>query len=303
MDEINLKQIITEFPDCVSNGAKLKAILLDTYPEISKAIVNTLVIMANSGIAKEIQESKNIAELDKSRWQKQLKDEGFAENVIKNSLDLLLNALASDDIDTINLCDFEIHGDTLIKYTGTSTTVNIPEFIKNIKSGAFRDCLYIENIVFPSTLQSIGDYAFYGCKNLSKLSIPNSVSSIGANAFAYCQKLIFNKFDNAYYLGNSYNPYLLLIKAKDTNILSCLINNKTKFIYGGAFGNCSKLEKITLPQNIKDIGFWSFYGCCNLKEIKFEGTTSIFETIKKDSFTFDGVFAEYIVCSDGLVAM
>ena len=25
MDEINLKQIITEFPDCVSNGAKLKA--------------------------------------------------------------------------------------------------------------------------------------------------------------------------------------------------------------------------------------------------------------------------------------
>ena len=75
MDEINLKQIITEFPDCVTNGAKLKAILLDTYPEISKAIVNTLVIMANSGIAKEIKDSKNITELDKSRWQKKLEDD------------------------------------------------------------------------------------------------------------------------------------------------------------------------------------------------------------------------------------
>ena len=69
---------------------KLKAILLDTYPEISKAIVNTLVIMVNSGIAKEIQDSENVTELDKSRWQKQLENEGFAENVIvKTSVSLI----------------------------------------------------------------------------------------------------------------------------------------------------------------------------------------------------------------------
>lgn len=75
MNDINLKQIIEQFPECVTNGSKLKAILLDTYPEISKAIVNTLVIMANSGIAKEIQDSENITDLDKSRWQKKLEDD------------------------------------------------------------------------------------------------------------------------------------------------------------------------------------------------------------------------------------
>ena len=87
MDEINLNQIITDFPDCIINGAKLKAVLLDTYPEISKAIVNTLVIMANSGIAKEIQDSENITELDKSRWQKKLEDDyGLSINNIAKGI-------------------------------------------------------------------------------------------------------------------------------------------------------------------------------------------------------------------------
>ena len=89
MNDINLKQIIEKFPDCITNGAKLKAILLDTYPEISKAIVNTLVIMANSGIAKEIHDSKNVNELDKSRWHQKLEDEGFAEKIIFSCLTVL----------------------------------------------------------------------------------------------------------------------------------------------------------------------------------------------------------------------
>ena len=91
MESINLKQIINDYPECITNGAKLKAILLDTYPEISKAIVNTLVIMANSGIAKEIQDSENITELDKSRWQQKLEDEGLSEKAIEVCFNLLMD--------------------------------------------------------------------------------------------------------------------------------------------------------------------------------------------------------------------
>ena len=91
MNDINLKQIIEQFPDCITNGAKLKAILLDTYPEISKAIVNTLVIMANSGIAKEIQDSENITELDESRWHQKLEDEGLSGKAIEACFNLLMN--------------------------------------------------------------------------------------------------------------------------------------------------------------------------------------------------------------------
>ena len=51
MDEINLKQILIDSPDCITNGAKLKAILLNTYPEVSKGMINAMLIISNSGIA------------------------------------------------------------------------------------------------------------------------------------------------------------------------------------------------------------------------------------------------------------
>lgn len=51
--------------------------------------MNTLVLMANSGIAKEIQDTISPTELDKSRWQKQLENEGFAESVIISCFKLI----------------------------------------------------------------------------------------------------------------------------------------------------------------------------------------------------------------------
>lgn len=55
MNNIDLKKIIEQHPDCVNNGSKLKGIILDLYPDTPKAVINTLVLMANSGMAKEIQ--------------------------------------------------------------------------------------------------------------------------------------------------------------------------------------------------------------------------------------------------------
>ena len=178
MDEINLKQIIEQFPDCISNGAKLKAILLDTYPEISKAIVNTLVIMANSGIAKEIQDSENITELDKSRWQQKLEDEGFSEKVICSCLNMLFiafglnGACISNDEKLVvessvsiqtknvfpptNLSDFDIKDGVLLKYKGTATDVVIPNCVVVIGEDAFSKRHKIKKIAIGNNVVSIG---------------------------------------------------------------------------------------------------------------------------------------------------
>lgn len=72
MDEINLKQIVTDFPDCITNGAKLKAILLDTYPEMPRGMINAILIISNSGIVREIQNSANIDKIATDRWLKKL---------------------------------------------------------------------------------------------------------------------------------------------------------------------------------------------------------------------------------------
>lgn len=96
MESINLKQIITEFPDCVTNGAKLKAILLDTYPEISKGIINAILIVSNSGIAKEIQNSANIDKIATDRWLKKLEnDYCMSGSTVEKCLQLWINAFTS----------------------------------------------------------------------------------------------------------------------------------------------------------------------------------------------------------------
>lgn len=40
MNNIDLKKIIEQHPDCVNNGSKLKGIILDLYPDTPKAVIN-----------------------------------------------------------------------------------------------------------------------------------------------------------------------------------------------------------------------------------------------------------------------
>ena len=99
MSNIDLKQIIINHPDCINNGTKLKAILLDTYPGLSKAIVNTLVIMVNLGIVKEIHDSENITEFDKSRWKKILGDDyGISDKYIEIALEICIKSIDSSRV-------------------------------------------------------------------------------------------------------------------------------------------------------------------------------------------------------------
>ena len=87
------------------------------------------------------------------------------------------------------------------------------------------------------SVTSIGDMAFVNCTSLTSILIPDSVTSIG-DAFNGCDSLKYNEYDSALYLGNQSNPYLVLVKVKDTNITNCTIHSNTKFIHQKAFFNC-----------------------------------------------------------------
>ncbi len=125
----------------------------------------------------------------------------------------------------------------------------------------------VTSIVVPDYVTSIGEYAFYGCSKLTSVTIGNGVTSIGSSAFDGCDKLVYNEYDNAYYLGNGTNPYVVLIKAKNTSITSCEIHPNTKVIYYAAFQNCSKLTSITIPDSVKSIGNYAFYDCSGLTAV------------------------------------
>lgn len=67
-----------------------------------------------------------------------------------------------------------------------------------------------------------------------------------------------------------------LVAVSDEDI-ELLKSNPKKFWEGvtniglNAFFNCYRLESIELPDSVEEIGGYAFYGCENLKQIKFLG--------------------------------
>jgi len=65
----------------------------------------------------------------------------------------------------------------------------IPQNIRIIGDGAFRNCTGLTSVAIPSNVMKIGDYAFYKCIGLKTVEIPSSVEELGEFAFAECVSL------------------------------------------------------------------------------------------------------------------
>ncbi|MDR3594157.1 leucine-rich repeat domain-containing protein [Clostridium sp.] len=138
------------------------------------------------------------------------------------------------------------------KYTGTDSTVVIPNQINGVKvvnigEDAFINGHSLTNITIPDSVTSIEKMAFTNCDKLTSLTIPNGVTSIGEDAFGCCRSLT-----------------------------SITIPERVTSIANMAFVNCNSLTSITIPHNITSIGEYAFENCYNLRSITIaDGVTSI----------------------------
>ncbi len=103
--------------------------------------------------------------------------DGFlaATGSINNNLDADLNASGGD---------FLVSGGALIAYRGHSTNVTIPNGVRIIAAGAFKDVTSMKSLSLPSSLISIGEEAFMGCSNLEEVSFGGNEEEILDRAFA-----------------------------------------------------------------------------------------------------------------------
>ena len=151
----------------------------------------------------------------------------------------------------------------------TVTDIIIPDYVTEIADSAFSNT-NIENVIMGNNIISIEEDAFYNCNDLINITIPNSITNIGYDAFYGCNNLQYNEYENGLYLGNPNNPYVLLVKAKSTNITFCTINEKTKWIYESAFYNCINLVNITISDNVINTCRDLFKGLKNLQYNEYE---------------------------------
>ncbi len=154
----------------------------------------------------------------------------------------------------------------------TASDIVIPNIheglpVTTVGNYAFENSANITSVTIPEGVTSVGDSAFKNCANLKTVILPNSLTSISDSSFLDCPKLTYNQHDNALYLGNETNKYLVLAKAKDTSITTCSIHADTKFIYTSAFYNCNNLQSIVVPNGVISINSGAFFNCSSLTNI------------------------------------
>ena len=157
-------------------------------------------------------------------------------------------------------------------------SITIPGSVLSIGQRTFAGCSGLESAIIADGVTSIGDDTFLNCTNLVNVSLPDSLTSIGSDTFYGCTNLQTYDDGTASYLGNSENHYLVLVSVISKEITSFTIDDKTKFIWNGAFNGCRSLERVDIPDSILGIGHHAFQDCNSLTAIKIPyGITTIEE--------------------------
>lgn len=93
MEQIDLKQLVEQYPEVLTDHTKLKACILDLYPNCKRGMVNILVAIQQCGIVAEMQASKNSSAMEMSRWKKCLEDDvGFTGALAETCLQMWCSA-------------------------------------------------------------------------------------------------------------------------------------------------------------------------------------------------------------------
>lgn len=184
---------------------------------------------------------------------------------------------------------FMMDGDKLVKYTGTATSVSVPDGVKTVGAEAFAGCTSLSYVTFPASLRTIENGAFSGCSYLNRLIIPEGVEEIGNGAFADCKNLSAVSIPSTLlYLGTSAFAGCEDLKtigvSKDNRNFVCedgILYDKDKTsIYQVLAGR--EKRNFVMPGTVTEIKKYAFWGCGNLNEV---GISSRLERIDDYAFS------------------
>lgn len=204
-------------------------------------------------------------------------------------------------------------GNSAFAYCSKLPNITIPASVNIIGNSAFNNCDSLTTVAILNNVTSIGDWAFNNCDQLATVSIPTSVVYLGKDVFYSNLKMVYYEGIREQWESlNSGITKAAIIYKSNMDLLnkwievdgieggkiqfdektgtikvveaSVVVAEIPEYINGvavtaigdGAFADCDKLTKITMPAKLSYIGDFAFYSCDSLKTIAIpENVTEI----------------------------
>lgn len=187
-------------------------------------------------------------------------DQLYAQMVAKQSKSIISQVdETASEFETIPYKD----GVEITRYNGTSAAITIPNKINGktvlrLGNSLFENCKWITEVVLPNELTSIGNKAFRYTA-LTHIVFPHTIEELGAEAFAYSSitEIVFPP-------SVKQIPNRLCEKCEK---LKTIIIMSAEEIGEYAFGFCSAVTKLALPETLVTIKNEAFCCCHGLDVI------------------------------------
>lgn len=164
--------------------------------------------------------------------------------------------------------------------------------LKSVDSYAFQNT-FVSEIIAPN-IENIKDAAFADMDKITEFMLNEKITNFGSMVFTgsdSLEKIYFVKDDNQEYTDGQVNDYLLLDSScvyitlpsekLELRAVPAALNKVTLEILEETYridlyaGNANKkIKKIVLPDTLKLIGNYAFYGYDNLEEVEFKSYTA-----------------------------
>ena len=155
------------------------------------------------------------------------------------------------------------------------TNVKFGSGLKKIGNAAFSECK-LDTVILPEGFYYIGQEAFKSCPVIKELYIPDSIEYVDVKAFS---TTVMTKHNDAYYVGNFKNPYLVFVGLRNGNADDVKIEKGTKVIARSAFQLNFKVKTVSMPDTVQIINDHAFDGCRYLTDIYYEGSADQWRNI------------------------
>ncbi|MCR5507881.1 MAG: leucine-rich repeat protein [Lachnospiraceae bacterium] len=140
----------------------------------------------------------------------------------------------------------------------TIKSVEIPSTVKKIGYGAFSWCSDLESITIPATVTEIGEGAFCNCDALASVTFATGgqLTKIGDRAFSECKELAQISFPDTV---TSFGKEVLKMNSYyGTKLARVKLPKNIKEVPDGTFYDCISLNEVTMPENVVRIGEEAF---------------------------------------------